>query len=164
MKPYSILIFFTLIFISMLSCKSKTESTILRIDKNEKIHSIQLIENDSLKTVINVKDGKILSISKYRNKKLNGELLSFYQNGELSKKQQISDGISNGHYYEFYESGALAFHNYYCNLYPCLYGVELWDQCYEVMRTQIYYGERGEIKKLRLYDTLGNFLKDSIPK
>lgn len=154
-----------IIFLFLISCneKNSNQNKKIIIGKNDKIQSIEIVESDSTKSIIFIKDGKVENINKYKNEKLNGEQLRFYDNGMLSKKANVSNGVSEGYIYEFYPSGSILSYNYYCQIYPCYFGVEYWDNPLNTLKKSIHYGKKGSIDKVRLFDTLGNFTKDSIP-
>jgi hypothetical protein len=154
-----------IIVVVLSSCYDNTggENGNIIIREQEKIKSIEIFENDSTKSVIILKDGKIETISKFKKGKLNGEQLKFFSNGNLSKKGGVSNGLSNGYIYEFYPSGSILSFNYYCQIYPCNFGVEYWDGPLNTLKKSIHYGERGNVDKVRLFDSLGYFIKDSFP-
>jgi hypothetical protein len=155
----------TILVLSIYACNSSDtkKNDRIVIIKSVKVQTIEVIENDSMKSIIIIKDGKVENIDKYKNGKLNGEQLKFYDNGLLSKKINTSNGITEGHKYEFYPSGSILSYNYYCQIYPCYFGVEYWDSPLNTLKKSIHYGKRGEIEKVKLFDTLGYFIKDSVP-
>ena len=116
-----------------------------------------------MKTVVNFKNNRITNIIKLINNKENGERLLFYSNGKLSKKAIVSHGIYTDYCYEFYPSGSALAYTFYCGIYPSYFGIEYWDGPLNTMKKSIHYGERGKIERIRFFDSLGNFIKDSIP-
>jgi hypothetical protein len=164
MKKVSIKILSIFTTMSLLyACNEKgRNSNNLVINNKDAISTITVIENDSMKSVITIKSGKVETLNKFLNEKLNGEQLKFYPKGGVAKKANVSVGISEGYVYEFYPSGSVLSYNYFCNIYPCYFGVEYWDNPLNTIKKSIHYGNKGNINKIRLFDTLGIFIKDSI--
>ena len=157
-------IFMIVVFcLFLFACKSNKKPETITLQKKDSIQKVEIVENDYTKTVINLKGAQIESIIKYVNNKMTGEQLSFHKNGFLSKKLQTLKGITEGHRYEFYESGAFMSHTYYKDIYPAFFGTQYWDGPYGLMKSSIHYKDRGEIERVRIFDTLGNFSKDSVP-
>lgn len=154
----------TLVILSLIlySCNSDVNEKII-IDSKNKIRNVEIVENDTTKTIISIRNGKIESISRYLNNKMNGEQLKFYENGNLAKKIEASGGNKKGYNYEFYPSGSILSYNFYCEIYPCYYGVEYWNGPLNTLKKSIHYGKKGEIYKIRLFDSLGYFIKDTLP-
>jgi antitoxin component YwqK of YwqJK toxin-antitoxin module len=148
---------------SLFSCKTKKDGSVT-IEKKDFVNRIILPQTDSsrLEIILN-EDHSIKSVTRYSKSEFNGEQLSFHRNGRVAKKFEAWENVYHGHYYEFYESGAIAADNFFCNSYPCNYAAEYWDGPFGIMKKSIHYGDKGKIDRIRLFDTLGNFIKDSVP-
>lgn len=155
-----------LLFFSVLnSCKNKeinnSESTIVISTKQNQ--NIELVNNDSEKTIINIDNGKIKHIYKLVNDNYDGEILRFHDNGILKLKTNVFNGVTNTHSYGFYDNGAIKDFTFYCDFYPCHFGVEYWNNPLSTVKKSIHYGEKGKIIKIKIFDEHGYHIKDSIP-
>ena len=52
-------------------------------------------------------DGKISSVTNYKNGQYDGEYLSYYQNGQLNVKANYKDGKKEGEFFDYYQTGQL---------------------------------------------------------
>ena len=52
-------------------------------------------------------DGKISSVTNYKNGQYDGEYLSYYQNGQLNVKANYKNGKKEGMFFDFYQTGQL---------------------------------------------------------
>ncbi len=147
--------------VSLLSCRSEKErSDTIELDAKG-VYKVVVKKSDSTSIIVEFDKGEIKSVLSYKYNSLHGEQLKF-KNERLVEKVETRNGASEGHEYLFYPSGALYLHNFFYNYKPYKYGVELWDECYEVMKKQIYYNDNGEVKRVRLFDSTGVHLRDSI--
>jgi antitoxin component YwqK of YwqJK toxin-antitoxin module len=152
-----------LLMMMCLSCNIQRDDA-LTIKREQPVSKIILPLSDSTRIEIRLNDNhSIKSITQYKKSEFNGEQLNFHQNGRLHKKFEAWENIYHGHNYEFFESGALAADNFFCNSYPCTYGAEYWDGPHGIMKKSIHYGTKGEIVRIKFFDSSGNFIKDSTP-
>lgn len=134
------------------------------IDGSEKIKTILLKKDDSVEIRI-VLDSALNFKSIYQTNRgiIEGQALIFYPDGRLEKKVLSEDGIRMGRAQYFYESGALKGDLYFYNGRPNVYGVEYWDGKYGLTKYSIHFDEHGKIEKMKVYDSLGYYIKDSVP-
>jgi antitoxin component YwqK of YwqJK toxin-antitoxin module len=144
--------------------RSKKEKDTLTINKNDKIHTIRITKNDSITEVIQL-DSQLnfVFIAEVNNGVISGPALNFYPNGQVSKKVDTKFGVRDGHVQYYYESGALKIDLFYYFGRPIIYGAEYYDGRYGITKYSIRFGDKKGIVKIKIFDSLGNFLRDSIP-
>jgi antitoxin component YwqK of YwqJK toxin-antitoxin module len=162
-RPQFISIF---IICHLIGCNTgiSNEKNKVVFDRTNSLRYIYLKKNDSLSIQINLDSSLgIKSILELKKGIIDGQSLVFYPSGQLQKKVQSVGGVREGHTQYFYESGALWRDLYYYFGKPHTYAAEYWDGNYGITKYSIHFGERGKILKIKTFDSLGYFLKDSIP-
>lgn len=158
--------FFVVIYlwlIVMTGCtEAKEQGSKINLDVNA-ISEVHFKLNDSVHFILTLQPNGLKSINRYKNHVLDGEQLVFGPNGQLVDKLTTKSGVSNGHQYQFFPSGSLKNFTYYEGIYPAYFGVEYWDNPLNTIHKSIHYGERGSIERIKLFDTLGYFISDSVP-
>lgn len=155
-------------FIFSLSCTHRSKMKEIVLDEKGAAYCIIINKNDSQTLKIFI-DSALNLENLNAFKKENGHEISneqqvkFYENGKVALLLESVNGIPNGHTYKFYKSGALKNNTFYVNGRPLLNAIEYWDDNFGLFRESIHFYEDGQIAKIKVFDSLGHYLRDSIP-
>lgn len=97
---------------------------------------------DSINTAYYYPSGKIYSVEKYKNGKLNGIAKGYFPDGKIFYEYFYKDGLATGKCFDYYHSGQIA------------YEVE-YDENYKKLEGKSYYSN-GQLKKRESWRT-GNY-------
>jgi antitoxin component YwqK of YwqJK toxin-antitoxin module len=77
--------------------------------------------------------------------------------GKVEQIINFQNGVKNGHFYSFYESGALKSHRFLSNSKEILYGADYYDDSISILKSSLHFNNKGELFYKKNFNKNGSF-------
>ena len=143
----------------LFGCKEEKDNSLVTYGNDGVVQKI-LYKNPLGKDSLSIffKDGHVEYIQS--NNQSGGQTIWFHPGGKVEQIFSYRDGNKNGHFYSFYESGALKEHRFLRNNREILYGADYYDDSISVIRRSLHFNSNGNLFYKKEFDSTGRFLRE----
>jgi hypothetical protein len=143
----------------LFGCQEQKDNSLVTYGNDGVVQKI-LYKNPLGKDSLSIffKDGHVEYIQS--NNQSVGQTIWFHPGGKVEQIFSYRDGNKNGHFYSFYESGALKEHRFLRNNREILYGADYYDDSISVIKQSLHFNNDGNLFYKKKFDSTGRFLRE----
>jgi antitoxin component YwqK of YwqJK toxin-antitoxin module len=142
------------------SCKNESSPYKIICDDKENIKGIVKLSKSGNDTInISIRSNGDFNYLKTGSDEA-GQTIWFSNKNTVDQIFNYKNGKKNGHFYSFYESGAIKEHRYLSNGKEILFGADYYNDSVGIIKSALHFNSMGELFYKKNFDSTGKFISE----